>query len=77
MIDAVTQDDVVEFPNGLLDVFGDLEALQLHSRQLLAQLAAVPPGGMGRPTDQTQHPDDGQNESDQPVFHAATHCVIR
>ncbi len=36
MIDPVTENEVVKFPNGLLEVIGDLKALQLHRREFLA-----------------------------------------
>lgn len=51
MIDAETQDDVVELPNGLLNVIGNLEALQLHGREPLLQLTPARPGRVGRPGD--------------------------
>ena len=75
MIDAVTQNEVVELPNGLLNVFGDLKTLQLHRRQLVAQLAGALPGSVGRPGDQDKHSGNGQNERDQSVFNAAAHQV--
>src|ERR1035437_9758444 len=56
-------------------MFGDLKALQLHGCELLAQLAAALPGSVAGPGDEHDHSSHGQNESDQPVFHAAAHCV--
>ncbi len=76
MIDAVAQNQVVELPDGLLEMIGDLEALQLHRRQPLPQFARALPGRVSRPADQNEHPDHSQHECHQPVFYGPAHCMI-
>jgi len=73
MIGAIAQHQVVEFPNRLLQMIGDLKTLQLDGGEFLAQFAGALPRAMGRPGDKAHHHRDGQYKGNQSEFDAAAH----
>ena len=64
MINAVAQNEVVQFPDALLQMIGNLKTLQLDGRQFFAQLPRPVPGAKRCPGNKADHAGYGQHKSD-------------